>query len=107
MGLCVHAHVWEKKKWESDSKRDNLHKDRKDAYFRKHTACILQKTAKTIVYSSLLNISVLKFNWIKAGGRETWINLRNTKFVGIKIKPNIHTSKFNNLNLTPEKYSQG
>ena len=106
MGLCVHARVWEKKKWESDSKRENLHKDRKDAYFRKHTACILQKTAKTIVYS-LLNISVLKFNWIKAGGRETWINLRNTKFVGIKIKPNIHTSKFNNVNLTSEKYSQG
>ena len=55
--------VWEKK-WEWDSKRDNLHKDRKDAYFRKHIACILQKTAKTIVYSSSLNVSLLKFNWI-------------------------------------------
>lgn len=70
MGLWVPAHVWEIKKWEWGSKRDNLHKDRKDAYFRKHIVCISQKTAKTIVYSSSLNVSVLKFNWIKAGGRE-------------------------------------
>lgn len=55
--VCVYMRMCEKK-WEWDSKRDNLHKDRKDAYFRKHIACILQKTAKTIVYSSSLNVSL-------------------------------------------------
>lgn len=70
MWVCVYMHMCEKKKWEWGSKRDNLHKDRKDGYFRKHITYISQKTAKTIVYSSL-NVSILKFNWMKAGGRET------------------------------------